>query len=410
MTPAASPPRAAPWLSVSVFGFGLASLLSDLGHEAATSALPALLATIGAAPAALGIIEGVSDGVVSFAKLAGGTWADRPRLRKPLCVAGYLATGLATGLFAFASSWLLILGARVVGWFARGLRGPARDAMLADAVPEEAVGRAFGFHRAMDTIGGILGPLVATVLIAVLPLRSVFLWTMVPGVLAAVSFAVLVRKQEPKALTPHLPFWTKMKALPPAFRRFLGAVFLFGIGDFARTLLILLAVQRFTPTMGAQQATVVAMALYAGHNVLYAAASYPVGRLADVVAPRKLLVIGYALGALTAILAAFATTSIVYFALLFSVAGLVIAFEDTLEGTITAKAVGPALRGTGYGALAATNGVGDLVSSSAVGILWTAFGARWAFGVAAVFCLAGTLALVLGNGRPEGGPKAMEVS
>jgi MFS family permease len=395
---------------VSVLGFGLASLLSDLGHEAATSALPALLATIGAAPAALGIIEGVSDGVVSFAKLAGGSWADRPRLRKPLCIGGYLVTGLATGLFAFASSWLLVLGARVVGWFARGLRGPARDAMLADAVPEEAVGRAFGFHRAMDTIGGVLGPLVATVLITVLPLRSVFLWTMVPGVLAALSFAALVRRQEPKTLTPHLPFWTKMKALPPEFRRFLGAVFLFGIGDFARTLLILLAVSRLTPAMGALRATTVAMMLYAGHNMLYAAASYPVGRLADVVAPRKLLVIGYALGALTAILAALATASIVHFAVLFAVAGLVLAFEDTLEGTITAKLVGPTLRGTGYGALAATNGVGDLVSSSLVGVLWTAFGAQVAFSVAAVLCVAGTLVLVVGNGRPPEGSRTVEAA
>jgi MFS family permease len=352
----------------------------------------------------------VSDGIVSFAKLAGGTWADRPRLRKPLCVAGYLATGLATGLFAFASSWLLILGARVVGWFARGIRGPARDAMLADAVPEEAVGRAFGFHRAMDTIGGILGPASATVLIAFLPLRSVFLWTMVPGVLAAVSFAVLVRRQEPKTLTPHAPFWTKMKALPPVFRRFLGAVFLFGMGDFARTLLILLAAERLAPTMGAVKATAFAMALYVGHNIVYAAASYPVGRLADVIAPRKLLVVGYALGVLTAILAALATASIVHFVVLFAVAGLVLAFEDTLEGTITAKAVGPALRGTGYGALAATNGVGDLVSSSLVGLLWTAFGPRVAFGVAAVLCLAGTIALVLGNGRPDTGPKAVEAS
>jgi MFS family permease len=394
MTQENAPPAAPrPWLTASVLGFGLASLFSDLGHEAATAALPALLATIGAAPAALGVIEGLSDGIVSFAKLAGGSWADRPRLRKPLCVGGYLATGLATGLFALATSWLHILLVRSIGWFARGIRGPARDAMLSDAVPEEAVGRAFGFHRAMDTAGAVIGPALATVLVVALPLRSVFLWTLVPGILAAVAFGLLVKRQEPHPLARPQRFWKKIGALPAPFRRFLVAVFLFGMGDFARSLLILRAIQLLAPSMGPERATATAMALYVGHNVIYAAAAYPVGRLADAFAPKTLLVVGYVLGIVTAGLAALATASLWMLAALFAVAGLVLAFEDTLEGAITAKAVDPAARGTAYGVLAATNGVGDLVSSSLVGLLWTAFSPELAFGVAALLCLAGTLVL-----------------
>jgi MFS family permease len=383
------------WLTGTVFGFGLASLLSDMGHEAATAALPALLALLGAAPAALGIIEGVSDGLVTFAKLAGGFWADRARLRKPICVGGYLATGIATGLFAIASTWGQVLAARSIAWLARGVRGPARDAMLADAVPEEATGRAFGFHRAMDTAGAVIGPALAAVLIHVAPVRHVFTYALVPGVLAAVVFALLVHRQPPRLHERPQPFWRSVRGLPASFRRFLVAAFMFGLGDFARSLLILRAMQLLTPALGATRAATTAIALYVVHNVAYAIAAYPIGHLADIVEPRLLLAVGYLLGTSTAVLAAVATPSMPVLVALFAVAGLVLAFADTLEGTITAKLVQPALRGTAFGVLAATNGVGDLVSSVLVGVLWSAFGARAAFGCAAILCLAGVLGLGL---------------
>lgn len=380
------------WLSRSVFGFGVASFLSDAGHEAATSALPALLLALGAPPAALGLIEGISDGAASFAKLAGGFWADRPQRRKPLVIAGYLLTGLAQGLYALVTGWPQLLAARGAAWLARGIRSPSRSAMLADAVPPEARGRAFGFHRAMDTAGAVTGPLLATLLVATLPLRAVFWWTMVPGLLAALAFALLVRPQRAIA-GHHVRFWESLGALPAPFRRFLGAVFAFGLGDFARTLLILRAAELLAPTHGKARALAAAMLLYALHNVLSAAAAYPIGWLADRVDARRLLVVGYGLGVATAVLAAFATPSLLVLGLLFAAAGLTIAFEDTLESTVTAVQVPDRLRGTGYGVLATVNGVGDLLSSALVGALWTTFGARFAFLVAAALCAAGTLLL-----------------
>jgi sugar phosphate permease len=225
------------WLR-AVVGFGIASFLSDMGHEAATAALPALLLTLGAPAAALGIIEGVADGLSSFAKLGGGWLADRPRLRKLIAVGGYLVTGIASGVYALATAWPHVLAARSAGWLARGVRGPARDTMLADSVAEELRGRAFGFHRAMDTLGAVVGPALAALLISQLPTRDVFLWALVPGVLAAVAFAGLVRRDDRPTPSPQ-PFWRSIASLPPRFRRFLVAVFLFGLGDFARMLLIL---------------------------------------------------------------------------------------------------------------------------------------------------------------------------
>ena len=391
------------WLNRSVWGFGLASFFSDAGHEAATAALPALLTAVGASPAALGLIEGVADGFASVAKLAGGWIADRPARRKPVAVVGYLVTGLSTGACALASAWPQVLGARSLGWLARGVRGPARDAMLADAVPVGARGRAFGFHRAMDTMGAVAGPALATLVLTVASLRAVFWWSLVPGLLAAFAFAVMVKRDGSTAGKPQR-FWQSVGALPSVFRRFLAAVLLFGMGDFARTLLILRASQLLAPTMGVSGAAAAAIILYIGHNLLYAAASYPVGWLADRVNPQRLLVGGYALGTLTAVLAAFATPTLWVLGLLFATAGLTLAFEDTLEGTIASLDVPKALWGTGYGVLATTNGIGDLVSSSLVGLLLARFGPTAGFGFAAVLCLAGTLVLASsGLGGPRRG-------
>ena len=387
-----------PWVSRSVLGVGLASLFSDAGHEAASATLPAFLVTLGAAPAALGLIEGLADGLASFSKLFGGWLADEPKRRKSIAVAGYLTTGLSTGAFALATSWLHVLGARSIGWLARGLRGPARDAMLADAVPRAAWGRAFGFHRAMDTAGAVAGPALAALLASTLHPRAIFWWTLVPGLLAAAAFAVLVHGQDGKRIDPQ-PFWRSVAALPPRYRRFLAAVFLFGAGDFARTLLILRASELLRPGLGIVIATQLAMLLYVGHNVLYAVASYPVGWLADRVSPERLLVAGYLLGTLTAVLAALATPSVGMLVALFAVAGLSLAFEDTLEGTISAHQVPLGIRGTGYGTLAAANGVGDLVSSALVGVLWSLAGPGVAFGAAAALCLAGTVVLAAAQGK-----------
>ena len=276
-TPSKTPEKKSRWLTRGVFGIGLASLCSDWGHEIGTSLLPILLAGLGAPAYALGILEGVADGVSSFAKLAGGWVADRPHLRKPVAVAGYLLTGLSTFAFGFVGDWPQILASRAIGWMGRGIRGPARDVLLTDAVAPELVGRAFGFERTMDTIGAILGPLCATALIAMMSVRMAMRWTLLPGALAAVAIATLVPSGVRDGGHHALPFTTSLSRLPREFRRFLKCVALFGLGDFAHTLLILRAVQLLTPQYGIVRAGGIAVALYTFHNVIYAAASYPAG-------------------------------------------------------------------------------------------------------------------------------------
>jgi MFS family permease len=156
------------WLNRTVLGIGLASLLSDWSHEIATTVLPAFLASMGAAAAWLGVIEGVADGLSSFAKMASGFYTDKLQRRKPIAVVGYLVTALGTASFGLATAAWHILISRSLAWLGRGVRTPVRKALLAAAVTKETYGRAFGFERMMDTVGAIVGPATAFVLLAAL--------------------------------------------------------------------------------------------------------------------------------------------------------------------------------------------------------------------------------------------------
>ena len=158
------------WLNRTVVGIGSASLLSDIGHEMATTALPALLASIGAGAATLGLIEGVADGTSAFAKLSSGVYSDRLKRRKPLAVAGYLATAIGIASFALATQWWQVLIGRSGAWIGRGARSPVKSVLLTEASTPKSYGRAFGLERAMDSAGAVIGPLLTIWLVSAIGL------------------------------------------------------------------------------------------------------------------------------------------------------------------------------------------------------------------------------------------------
>lgn len=386
--PHAEEPRPTTWRSPAVIGMGLTSFFSDLGHETATAILPLFLASIGAPAAALGAIEGVADATSSFVKLGAGWIGDRIARRKPLVVGGYALTGLATALFALATAWPHLLVSRAIGWFGRGIRGPLRDAMLSDSVDPTVRGRAFGLERAGDTLGAVVGPALAVLLLPAFSHRQIFLATLLPGLLAALAFALLVKERERSSMRPR-KFREAVGALPPRFRLFLAGVAIFGAGDFAHTLLILRATEALTPSLGAAPAGTIAVGLYTVHNVLYAAASFPMGALGDRFGKRALLAGGYFLAALVSVGFIIAAPAVWTLALLFGLAGLYIAIEDTLERALAADLLPEDLRSTGYGVLATANGLGDFTSSLIVGLLWTAVGPAAGFAYAAALSVVG---------------------
>ena len=251
------------WLTRPVAGIGAASLLSDVGHEVPTALLPGFLtATLGAPAAALGLIEGIADGGAGVAKLVGGAIADDPKRRVPTAVGGYATTAVLSGLIGVTTAAWQVAVLRTGAWAARGIRGPSRNAILADAVPASAYGRAYGFERAMDNLGAVLGPLLALALVALTSVRTAMLIAIVPGLCAALAILYAARF----VATPKVRAHPKLRIrIRPVLRGQLGRLMLaiaaFELGNLAATLLILRATELLTPSRGQDAATELALLL-----------------------------------------------------------------------------------------------------------------------------------------------------
>ncbi len=395
------------WLNRTVAGAGLTSALGDFCYETTTVILPGFLAVLGIPAAVLGVIEGSADAVASFTKMVSGYIADKLGHRKLLVLVGYSLTPVGQVLIAIAAGWPLLLLGRLVSWFGKGLRGPLRDAIVIQAVTAETRGRAFGFHRAADTLGAVLGPLLGVALLGWAqtlhwqgpdaPFRLVLWLSVIPGALAVLAFLTLVKDPRQSA-NPALRFFSSLRGLPMRFKRYLGAVGVFGIGDFSHSLLILAATTLLSTPLGVVRAAQVAGLLYVWRNVVQVVLSYPIGVLADRVGHLSVLVAGYALGMLTAALMAlafwFKVDSIAPLVGIFFVAGLYVAVQEALESTVTAGMVQPDTLAISYGALGTVNGTTKFISSAAVGLAWSAISPELGFGLAAAMMFAGTLALL----------------
>jgi len=388
---ASNKPSPEHWLNRTVLGVGLTSLFSDWSHEIATAILPAFLATIGAGPAWLGAIEGIADGLSSFTKLAAGHYTDRWKKRKPIAIFGYAFTALATASFAFATQAYGVLFGRALAWLGRGVRSPAKKALLAADVSPSAYGRAFGLERLMDTVGAIAGPLTALWLLKLThdSYRAVFLWTLLPGMIAVACFWLLVRER-PVESRKKQSFFSGLRKLPGTYRRFLFAVGIFGSGDYSHTLLILFATRMLTPAHGFAPAATLAVGLYTLHNLFSAGSSYLGGWISDHVPHRKvILAAGYALAGVTAILLMSAPNSLWILVLIFILAGIYAGTEAALEDSVAAELIPKEQHGMAFGTLAAVNAAGDFLSSLLVGFLWSAISVKAAFALPAALSFLG---------------------
>ena len=233
------------WLTKGVLAVGGASLFSDTSHEMVTSVLPAFLtSTLHAGPASLGAIEGVSDALTGLSKLAGGPLANDPRRRARLASGGYLGTAVATAAIGLTTAVWQVAILRALAWVSRGIRSPARDMLLTSLAPRAAWGRAFGVERAGDNLGAVIGPLAASVLVAVVGVRHTMLLAIVPGLLAAVAITVagrearraLGRPEERRTLSLNL---RELRSV--GLGAVLAPIALFELGNLATTLLILRA-------------------------------------------------------------------------------------------------------------------------------------------------------------------------
>jgi len=390
-----SPPKS--WLNRTTLGISVASLLSDVSHELATAVLPAFLVSLGAGSAALGWIEGSADGLSALAKLWGGVAADRIRRRKPLASIGYLVTGLGTAAIGLCANAGQVALCRVLAWIGRGSRSPARDVLMAEGSPPEAHGRAFGMERAGDASGAVLGPLLAMALLAegVEP-RHVMFASLAPGLLAFSAIAVLVVERSHTPRRTRLNLGDELRDTGRPFHRYLTGILIFGCGDFSRTLLILYATEHMTGSLLSLRGAAAAVALYVLHNLTSALASFPIGSLADSFGHRRVVVVGYLFAAATTFGFALAPPTPAWLLILFVCSGTYVACEEVAEKSYAASILPLASRGAGMGLLAATNGLGDMISSALVGTLWAMFPEHgWGFAVAATLQLLGAVRIAI---------------
>jgi MFS family permease len=374
------------WFTPGVRGIGAASLLSDLGHEVPTALLPRFITSLGGSAAVLGVIEGIADGLAGLARLGGGALADDPARRRATAVGGYTSVAVLSGMIGAAASLWQVAVLRTAAWTARGLRVPSRNALLADAVPRETYGRAYGFERMMDNLGAIGGPILALALVAAFSVRTAMLLSIIPGLLATVAIIYAIRRLPRLERRERQPIRLQVR---PVIRAGLGrlmlAVSAFELGNIAATLVILRATQLLTPTEGADAATNTALLLYTAYNVAATLTSVPAGHLSDRTSPR--LVLGGGVLAFLVAYGAFAATgpSVPVLLLAFVLAGVGIGCVETAEHAAVAIAAPADIRGSAFGLLAAVQSFGNLAASGIAGLIWTLASPEAAFVYLAVW-------------------------
>jgi MFS family permease len=380
------------WLNRNVVAISLADLLADANYEMTLAVLPLFLVIgLGASTVALGVVEGVGDACLAVAVFVSGLRSDRLPRRRWLATGGYATTVAGLAPLAVAGQWTQVAGSRAVAWVGRGVRKPIRSAMLAGSVERGDLGKAFGLHEALDTLGALIGPGIAFLLLATgHGFRTVFLAAVVPGVLSVLVFACLTRDPQTPSARPR----PHRQAMPQAFWRLMAAVGTFGLGNFAVAFLILRALEMLRPELSTASATAAAVAFFLGINATGAVVAFPGGWLVDRAGGRSVLAAGYTLFAAACVMAAVghgpAAVAVVAVA-----AGASAALVSLTEGSYVASIVDAEHRGTAFGIGSAVSGTGDLVSSIAVGSIWATAGPVPGLGYGAVLAVSAAVLLLV---------------
>jgi len=383
----------------NVFAIGLVSLLNDASSEIIYPLLPIFLAqSLGASARAIGTIEGLAESISSLLKLFAGYLSDRMAKRKLLVVAGYSVASLARPLLAFAQTWTQVLAIRLTDRIGKGIRTAPRDAMIADTVRVEQRGIAFGFHRAMDHAGAVVGPLIGYLLVILFVANAkspttaefskIFLAASVPA-LIAVLVAIFFMRESPQHVSPGSEIKKlSLRGFDSNFKRFLLVLALFTLSNSSDSFLILRA-------MDSGVSIALVPLLWAAHHGMKVLSSLFGGDLSDRLGRKRLIVAGWALYAAVYAGFAFATHQASLWAL-FLVYGIYFGLAEGAEKALVADLVRPEQRGTAYGLYNLAFGVTVFPASFLMGMIWDWKGPTVAFLVSAfVGATAAMLLLVL---------------
>jgi len=349
--------------SRNVFFVGLTSFFTDISTEMVYPLIPIFLTTVLGAPVAIvGLVEGIAESTASLLKVISGWLSDRTQRRKRLTVLGYGLAAIAKPLLALSFVWWQVLIARFVDRFGKGVRTSPRDALIADSTSSEDYGKAFGFHRGMDTLGAAFGPLIA---FAALPLlhnnfRLYFSFAIIPAVIGVVVLALFVKEKVRAAKVENLRL--SLKPFNRQFKLFLLIALIFTVGNSSDAFLILRA-----NNVGVAVGLI--PLVYFVFNTVYALASTPIGALSDRIGRKVVIIAGYLIFAIVYLGFALVKSPFTIW-LLFAAYGLYYAFTEGIFKAFTADLVPENLRGTAYGFLSLVLGIALLPASLIAGFLW----------------------------------------
>lgn len=374
---------------------GVVSFFNDFASEMVYPLLPALVTTrLGGTAVALGALDGVAEAVSAVAKTVSGRIADRPRRRRALVVGGYAVAALVRPAIGLAGAAWQVIGLRGTDRLGKGVRTPARDVIIADATPQDMRGRAFGYHRAMDHAGAVVGPLGAWMLVALAGLgpAAVIGWSIVPGVLAVLVAAWALRGRSAALACASAAATADAPRAPRDGRLVFGLIVAYAFVRMPETLLLLRLQDVGIPLAAVPL-------LWAGLHVVRTAASYPGGWIADVLGPRRTMALGWLTYATVCAGLAWSGRPWAY-AAWFLVFGLVAGATESPERSFVAAVGGASRRGSRFGAYHAAVGLAALPGALLLGGLYSAMGGPFALAVSGAFAAA--LALVAWSGATRG--------
>lgn len=375
-------------LPLAVVALGVTSFFSDVGSEMIFPLLPVFVASLGASATFLGLVEGFADATSSLLKLASGYVADRSTRKKPLVLFGYGIAALVRPMMALAVAPWHVFAVRVTDRVGKGLRSSPRDVLIANSVSAGESGRAFGFHRAMDHAGAVVGPLIATLLLALgWELRSVFVVALIPGLLSVIAVAsVREPKSEPMELArdassaPSTP-------LPGSLKSYLSILLLFSLGNSSDAFLLLRAKDLGVPLASLPL-------LWTVFHVAKLVSSYLGGDWSDRIPRAKLIVAGWMVFAGTYL--AFGVASEPWHAwVLFFLYGAHFGLTEPAEKALVKDLAPPEARGRAYGFYNFIIGISAIPAGLLMGTLWESFGAFTALATGASIAAASSVALTL---------------
>jgi MFS family permease len=373
----------ASFLTTNVLVLSIVSLLADLSTEMIQPILPLfLVGTLGASYSIVGLVEGSSDATTSIVKVISGWYSDRLSRRKPFVVIGYLPAAILKPLLYFVQTPLQVLAIRIPDRIGKGIRGAPRDALIAESVDKQHFGKAFGFHRASDSFGAVLGSLFGFVFLTIIAgtssdiYRTIFLISTIPAVVSVIIGQAFVKEIKPivttKSNKSHTSLIHGIGSFDSKLKFFIIVSSIFAFANFNISFFILKA-----KDTGLTDTDVVL--LYVLYNLVYTAVSYPFGAAADKIGRHKVIMIGFGVYIFTTLGFAFLSYSFLNVIVLFAILGLYIGIFDGSQKAYISEISAPTLKATALGTVSTLTGLITLPSSLVAGILWDRFGSSTTF-------------------------------